>query len=100
MYILVSGTKGSYDRPIELGIEGTYATEEEASEDIMKYVPIYKEGIMEAIQNKEEYYQEGAFDCPIYFGYSEKGNLMHFTTGCPADNEYDGDTYSIFKVGE
>ena len=77
-----------------------YNNEEDASKVLKRYLPLYKEGLEEAIQNKEEYYQEGAFDYPIYFRYSEKGNLIHFTTGCPADNEYDGDTYNIFKVGE
>ena len=100
MYVLIKGSKGSYDRPIELAIIGQYNNEEDASKVLKRYLPLYKEGLEEAIQNKEEYYQEGAFDYPIYFRYSEKGNLIHFTTGCPADNEYDGDTYNIFKVGE
>ena len=100
MYILVEGTKGSYDRPIELAIIGQYDNEENASAVLKRYLPLYKEGLEEAINNKQDHFQKGAFDYPIYFGYSGKGNLIHFTTGCPADNEYDGNTYSIFKIGE
>ena len=100
MYIVIEGSKGSYDRPIELSMIGCYDNEEDASKVMKRYLPLYKEGLEEAVNNKKEYYQEGAFDYPIYFGYSKSSNLIHFSTGCPADNEYDGETYSIFEVGE
>lgn len=99
MYILVLGWKGRYDDPISLDIIGTYNTEEDASEVLKRYLPP-KDGLKEAINNKKEYYKENLFDSPLNFRYSENGNLISYSTDCPADNEYEGETYSIFKVGE
>ena len=98
MYILIKGHKGSYDRPIELSIIGKYETETEASQRLMEYIPNYEEDIQLAIQEKKEYYDNGW--SYLSFGYNKDGELTYYSTGCPADNEYDGDTYQIFKIGE
>lgn len=102
MYLLIEGLKDSYERPIVISIVGEYNTLKEASEELKSicynYDYDYENKLDEAIKNHEKCYEN---DCSNYryLGYTEN-YLTYYSTGCPADNEYDGRTYEIFKVGE
>ena len=100
MYLLIEGSKGSYDRPIILSIVGEYQTLEEASEELKSICYDYENEdlIDKAIKNHNTLYENEYGDYK-YLGYTEN-YLTYYSTGCPADNEYDGRTYEIFKVGE
>lgn len=101
MYLLIEGSKGSYDRPIILSIVGEYQTLKEASEELKSICYDYEENkslIDEAIEKHYVLYVNQCGDCR-YLGYIND-YLSYYSTGCPADNEFDGRTYEIFKVGE
>lgn len=94
MYIIVLGDKGSFDRPINLSImKGRYDTLEEASLALAKLCPI---GTGEAIKNKKEEFKD-EYGTTYWLGYT-KGLVTYYSSGCPQDNEYDGETYQIFKI--
>ena len=101
MYLLIEGSKGSYDRPIILSIIGEYQTLEEASEELKSICYDYHEKekhlIDEAIKSHNALY-ENQYGDYNYLGYIND-YLSYYSTGCPADNEFDGRTYEIFKVG-
>jgi len=101
MYLLIEGSKDSYDRPIILSIVGEYQTLEKASEELKSICYDYEgeKGLIdEAIKSHNTLYENqcGNYN---YLGYIN-GYLSYYSTGCPADNEFDGRTYEIFKVGE
>ena len=102
MYLLIEGSKDSYERPIVISIVGEYNTLNEASEELKSicynYDYDYENKLDEAIKNHEECYKNDCGDYR-YLGYT-KNYLTYYSTGCPADNEYDGRSYEIFKVGE
>lgn len=100
MYLLIEGSKDSYERPIIISIVGKYNTLEDASEELKSICYDYedKDLIDEAIKNYKKCY-ENHLGNYRYLGYTEN-YLTYYSTGCPADNEYDGRTYEIFKVGE
>ena len=94
MYIIVLGDKGSYDRPINLSVmKEKYNTLEEASEGLKKLCPI---GSEEAIKNQKTEYKD-KYGSTYWFGYTD-GLVTYFSSGCPADNEYDGETIQVFRV--
>ena len=101
MYLLIEGSKGSYDRPIILSIVGEYQTLEEASEELKSICYDYEENKSLIDEVIEKHYVLYVNQCGDYrcLGYTEN-YLSYYSTGCPADNEYDGRTYEIFKVGE
>ena len=101
MYLLIEGSKGSYERPIIISIVGEYHTLEEASEELKSICYDYEDEdlIDEAIKNHKEFYESHWGGYYKYLGYTEN-YLTYYSTGCPADNEYDGRSYEIFKVGE
>lgn len=100
MYLLIEGSKDSYERPIVISIVGEYNTLEEASEELKSICYDYEDEdlIDEAIKNHKKYY-ENSWGAYRYLDYTENC-LTYYSTGCPADNEYDGRSYEIFKVGE
>lgn len=96
MYLLIKGSKGSYERSIIISIIGEYNTLEEASKELKSICYDYEDEdlIDEAIKNHKEYYGNS-------WGLNYTENcLTYYSTGCPTDNEYSGWTYKIFKVGE
>ena len=101
MYLLIEGSKDSYERPIVISIIGEYNTLEEASEELKSICYNYEDEdlISEAIKNRKEFYESHWGGHYKYLGYTEN-YLTYYSTGCPADNEYDGQSYEIFKVGE
>lgn len=100
MYLLIEGSKGSYERPIVISIVGEYNTLEEASKELKSICYDYEDEdlIDAAIKNHKEFYENHWGDYK-YLGYTEN-YLTYYSTGCPADNEYDDRSYEIFKVGE
>ena len=100
MYLLIEGSKGSYERPIAISIIGKYNTLEEASEKLKSICYNYEDKnlIDEVIKNHKKYYENSWGDYR-YLDYTENC-LIYYSTGCPSDNEYDGWTCKIFKVGE
>ena len=75
-------------------------TLEEASKELKSICYDYEDEALvdEAIKNHKKYY-ENSWGAYRYLGYTEN-YLTYYSTGCPMDNEYDGRTYEIFKVGE
>lgn len=100
MYLLIKGSKDSYERSVVISIIGEYNTLEEASKELKLICYDYEDedSIDEAIKNHKEYYENNWGACR-YLDYTEN-LLTYYSTGCPADNEYGGKTYKIFKVGE
>ena len=102
MFLLIEGSKDSYERPIVISIVGEYKTLEEASKELKSicynYDYDYENKLDEAIKNHKKYYKNDYGDYR-YLDYTEN-YLTYYSTGCPADNEYDGRSYEIFKVGE
>lgn len=100
MYLLMEGSKDSYERPIILSIVGEYKTLEEASKELKSICYDYEDEnkINEVINNHYTLY-ENEYGNYRYLGYTNN-YLTYYSTGCPMDNEYDGRTYEIFKVGE
>ncbi len=94
-YILVSGEKGSYDRPIKLGIEEIFNTLEEASSYMVEKYVYPDEKILTAIKGCEK--NVSVNYNTYYLGYTNN-LLSYYSTGCPADNEYGGVSYRIFEV--
>ena len=99
MYILVKASKGSYDRPIEINILETYNTLEEDSQELIN--SIYEDGeiLEKAIKEQKKFVGDDRWNPDCYLDYTN-GLLTYYSTGCPADNEYDGTTIQIFEAGE
>lgn len=94
-YILISGDKGRYDRAIELCIVGIYDTLQEASDYLIEHYIYRDEKIMQAIKDYQKYV-EIHYDS-YYLNYTDN-LLTYYSTGCPIDNEYGGETYQIFSL--
>ena len=63
------------------------------------YVIDILEKLDDIIKNKETYVYDKYGDSH-YFKYDEKGNLIYYSNGCRATNEYDGHSVIIYKVEE
>lgn len=101
MYILIKGSKDSYDRSIDIDILAAYNEKQDIVQALIDEIDYCEgdEGLSQAIDDKKECYitEWGRYK---YLGYDTDGDLIYYSTGCPSDNEYCGNTYKIFKVGE
>ena len=126
MYLIINGYKDSYDRPIIIRLDGSYKTAKEADSDLRDTLVGWMRNsgrddeLLEKCDYDNELYRK-KLDARIkaqitraingnkkfvyynmYDGYSfetdEYGNLTMITTGCPSDNEYDGETYQVIYI--
>lgn len=95
-YILISGDKGSYDRPIELNIIKIFDNLKEASDYLINYCVYPDEKIKYAIKEKQQRVEVN-YNYYYYLNYTND-LLTYYSTGCPTDNEYDGETEQIFEI--
>lgn len=94
-YILVSGEKGSYDRPINLKIIKIFDSLKEASDYLLGNCIYQDEKILSAIKDHGTCVNVNYND--YYLNYTND-LLTYYSKGCSADNEYDGETYKIFEI--
>lgn len=94
LYILVCGDKGRYDRPIDLDIIDTFTSLQQASLKLQQY--IYQDPLMQSAI-EQQLKSVTIDDTNYYLDYTDN-YLTYYSTGCPSDNEYDGETCKIFKI--
>lgn len=126
MYLIMNGDKGSYDRPINITLVDNLKTANEAS-DYLKEVLIgwllqherdvdllaelgydndkyvnklktrVKTRITKAIRSDMSHVEHGDYG---FYNITQdlEGNLTFISTGCPSDNEYDGESYQVIYI--
>jgi hypothetical protein len=126
MYLILYGNKDSYDRPIQISLESNLSTAEEADgelRDILiswllqhevddellekcnfdyelynsKLKTRIRTRITKLIKNDETRIFYNAYDF-YEFRVDKNRYLRMITTGCPSDNEYDGETYEVIYI--
>lgn len=97
MYMLIEASKGSYDRPIQISTY-IYETKEKAIKDLIEWNDY--EDLEEAVKEKKDYLYDSWGNLYLYLGYDEEEDLVFLSSGCPADNEYDGYSLKIVKCGD
>lgn len=126
MYIVINANKGRYDRKINIYKPIKFNTPEQAGEylknilcgwlryyngdsqllekldyDLDKFEEEIRKrtikGIDKQIKRGEFYIKYSEYNS-FEFDYDECGNLTMITTGCPADNEYIGETYQVIDL--
>lgn len=95
-YALVSAYKYRYDRPINIELIAIFDTVEDASLYLKENYIKEDKNIKEAIE-KTHTWVCGDDDEYYYLQYLD-GVLISYRTGCPASNEYIGESYEILKI--
>lgn len=95
-YALVSAYKDRYDRPINIELIAIFDTIEDASLYLKENYVKEDKNIKEAIK-KTHTWVCGDDDEYYYLQYLD-GVLISYKTGCPASNEYTGESYEILKI--
>lgn len=95
-YALVSAYKDRYDRPINIELIAIFDTIEDASLYLKENYIKEDKNIKEAIEKK--YTWVCGDDNEYYYLQYLDGVLISYRTGCPASNEYIGESYEILKI--
>lgn len=95
-YALVSAYKDRYDRPINIELIAIFDTVEDASLYLKENCVKEDKNIKEAIEKTHTWVCVDS-DEHYYLQYLD-GVLVSYRTGCPASNEYIGESYEILKI--
>lgn len=95
-YVLIRGSKGRYDRPIILEIEDKFSNLKDASDYLINHCIVTNIDVKDAITQCQTFIED-RYGNIHNFNYTDN-LLTYYSTGCPSDNEYEGETYKIFNL--